>query len=233
MNLADWYQYVAAMEAYNAANIPAGLQIQQGNAQVVYPATSTNAATTNATVVNSQASELLNLAALHNTLLVNGQLIATGTGDNTVSPLPTGIIKKPWLDAPPGALPYDFGGSVALGAVGSSVIVPMTAGQTTYSFVVPSGYDGVINAWSWNFTGGGFVDGSGDLQAQIYRNGAVIRGFDNVTVQKGTIGIPRQVPPIRVFSGDVISLQVNHLANGLLAGNIVGSFVGYFYPNAS
>ena len=39
------------------------------------------------------------------------------------------------------------------------------------TLVVPDGYDGVINAYSWNFTGGGFAQGGGDLQAQVLNNG--------------------------------------------------------------
>ena len=32
---------------------------------------------------------------------------------------------------------------------------------------MPLGYDGVINAYSWNFLGASFVDGSGDIVVQI------------------------------------------------------------------
>jgi hypothetical protein len=95
---------------------------------------------------------------------------------------------------------------------------------------VPDGMDGVINRLSWNFTGGGFVQGSGDIQAQLFRNGAAVRNFDNMLVEKGSIGTARPISPIRVYAGQIITLVVNHLANGLLNGNLVGSLVGYYYP---
>ena len=52
-------------------------------------------------------------------------------------------------------------------------------------------------------------------------------------MEKGTIAAPRIISPLRIYSGRTYQLVVNHLANGLLAGNVIASFVGYFYPNAS
>jgi hypothetical protein len=180
---------------------------------------------TNASTVNQTANQLLELAAMHQLLLVNQQAIATGTGDNTVSPLPTSTVKKPWLDAPDGSVPFDPEEAIVLGVVGTTtVVVTMT---------VPQGYDGVINGFNWNFTGGGFVQGSGDLQAQILRNGVPVRNYDNILTERGSYEIARPIAPMRIWSNDVIELVVNHIANGLLSGNLLGGFVGWFYPNAS
>jgi hypothetical protein len=175
--------------------------------------------------LNNAANDLSELAILHNQLLTTGKLIITGTGGDT-APLPTySTVRRPWLDAPEGAVPFDPQTAVALGAVGTIV--------TVVSLTVPDGYDGVINAYSWNFTGAGFVEGSGDLIAQVLRNTAAVRNYDNILVEKGTIAQPRPISPLRVYSGQIISLTVNHVANPLLVGNLVASFVGYFYPSAS
>lgn len=175
--------------------------------------------------VNQTANGLLELANLHNTLLVNNQLVASGTGDSEAAQNPTHTVARPWLESPEGSVPFDPQTVATLGVVGTSVIV--------VSLTVPDGYDGVINAYSWNFTGGGFVQGSGDLQAQVLRNGAAVRNYDNILVEKGSIAQPRSISPLRVYSGQVITLIVNHIANALLTGNVVACFSGYFYPSMS
>lgn len=175
--------------------------------------------------LNQQAVSLQELSALHNTYLVQGQLISTGTGADTSAPLPTTIVKKPWLDAPDGTVPFDPQTAVPLGVVGATVVA--------VELIVPDGYDGVINEYSWNFTGGGFVQGDGSLKAQVLRNGAAIRNYDNILVEKGTIAHARHIAPIRIWSGDRIQVTVNHVSNVLLDGQVVASLVGWFYPSAS
>jgi hypothetical protein len=175
--------------------------------------------------LNQQANGLLELANLHNTLLTQNQLVCSGTGDNASAQLPTTVVTRPWLDSPEGSVPFDPQLAVALPAVAGSTVV--------VTLVVPDGYDGVINAYSWNFTGGGFVQGSGDIQVQILRNGAAVRNYDNILVEKGTIAAPRPISPLRVYSGQILTLVVNHIANALLNGNVVGCFSGYFYPSMS
>lgn len=202
-------------------NLPAGTTI--GGA-VPYGAKKAPLQTTQ-TTISDTALALQSLSDLHNSLLVNGQLISTGTGDDMVSPLPTSTIKKPWLDAPDGAVPFDPQTSVALPVVGGFA--------TVVTLTVPQGYDGVINQYSWNFTGGGFVQGSGDLQAQVFRDTSAVRNYDNILVEKGTIGIARAISPLRIYSGQVITVRINHIANNLLSGNVIASLVGYFYPSAS
>lgn len=180
---------------------------------------------TNSYGLNNTATALTDLASQHQTLLGTQQLIATGTGSDPSAQNPVNTIRKPWLDAPDGSVPFDYETVAALPAIGASAVV--------VSFTVPDGYDGVINAYSWNFTGGGFTEGSGDLQAQVLNNGAPVRNYDNILVEKGSTAIPRPIAPLRIYSGRTYSLIINHIANNLLTGNIVGSFVGYFYPALS
>jgi hypothetical protein len=181
---------------------------------------------TNQYTLNPIATSLGELANYHATLLVGNSLIASGTGDDKAKQDPTYVVQRPWIEPPEGSVPFDAETSIALPAVG--------AGFTTIvSLVVPDGYDGAIKWYSWNFTGGGFVNGDGSLVVQLLRDGVPVRNYDNITVQKGTIEAPREISPLRVYSKQVISLVINHVSNGLLAGNVVGSLVGWFYPSMS
>lgn len=184
-----------------------------------------NGTATNTTSLNQQANGLLELANLHNTLLTANQLVASGTGDDASRQLPTAVVARPWLESPEGSIPFDPQIVVVLPGVGTAA--------TVVTLVVPEGNDGVINAYSWNFTGGGFVQGSGDIVVQILRNGAAVRNYDNILVEKGTIASPRTISPLRVYSGQTIQLVVTHANNALLNGNVVGCFSGYFYPSMS
>jgi hypothetical protein len=175
---------------------------------------------------NQVTNDLSELATLHNTKLSVLFGINTGTGDSAAMQMPTTVIKRPWIDPPDGSLSYDEHGKGTLPIVGGTV-------ATIVQFVVPDGYDGVINAFSWNFTGGGFVNGSGDIIVQLLRNGAPIRNYDNILVEAGSIGTPRPISPIRIYSGQVITLTINHFANPLLVDDVVGSIQGYFYPSMS
>ena len=180
---------------------------------------------TNGSSMNQTAVGLSEVASLHNSLLTTNLLISSGTGQDPTAQQPTSTVRRPWLEAGEGAVPFDPQTAIALPVVG--VVA------TVVSLTVPDGYDGVINAYSWNFTGGGFVQGSGDLVVQVLRNGAAVRNYDNILVEKGSIQQPRTISPLRIYSGQIISLVINHVANGLLNGNIVGCFSGYFYPSMS
>ena len=181
--------------------------------------------TTNADEVNDAGTSLNELAAAHARFLVMLDLIGTGTGGGTSdsSGVPTLTIRRPWLDPPDGFVPYDEQ---------SVQDLPPVAGQVVLTTItVPDGFDGVINALSWNFNGGSFSQGSGDIVVQIRRNTAPIRNFQNILVEKGTIDIPRTISPIRVYSKDVIDIFVTHFANPALNGQVIGCLQGYFYPS--
>jgi hypothetical protein len=173
-------------------------------------------------------NDLMELAALHGTLLSKLTQIGTGTGYHPGPGVPnphhaTTVVTRPWITPPEGHLSYDSRSKVALPAVGGNAII--------VTIQSPEGYDGVINQYSWNFLGGGFVQASGDIVVRLLRDNAPIRNYDNVTVEAGTIGIARVVNPIRVYSRQIIQLQVLHVANGLLAGDVVASLAGYYYPS--
>lgn len=168
---------------------------------------------------NVVAGGLNELAQLHQSVLTDKEGIASGSSDPDNKRT---LVRKPWLDAPDGSVPFDPEVAIAIPGIGANAIV--------VSHVVPEGYDGVINAYSWNFTNGNFVDGDGSIYAQVLRNGTPIRNYNFITVQKGCIQIPRPIAPLRIFSKQVISVVVFNVSS-VLTGNIIASLVGYDYPS--
>lgn len=168
-------------------------------------------------------NSLQELANIHQELIGSKGILASTfiTPNPTINP--TDVL-RPWIDEPGGSIPFDEQNGIALPAVGAGA-------STVLSFQVPLGYDGVIKYISNNFLGGGFVDFSGDIQLQILADGRPIRNFSNILANKGTPGLQRPISPIRIYSGQIISYTVNHLANVGLAGNVVCSLTGYIYPS--
>lgn len=132
---------------------------------------------------------------------------------------------SPWIEAPPGYVPFDPRATIPLP-------VAPSAETTVLTFVVPLGYDGVIKKYSNNITGAGFTNGSGDIVWRLRANGRAVRNFDAILFESGTVDFPRElVAPIRVYSGQTLIFTVEHVANAALAGNVICSFMGYIYPS--
>jgi hypothetical protein len=107
--------------------------------------------------------------------------------------------------------------------------------STALTLDVPHGWDGFIKLLSHNYTGGGFVQGSGDLTWRILRDGQAVKNFDAIKVEFGTAADPIDLtePGIPIYSGQLITYIVNHaVTSGLaVAGtNIICSFAGHLFP---
>lgn len=174
------------------------------------------------------ALEMKELAGMHQMLVGGKRFIGSynpdtdrfdkgnGGGDFQLAP--------PWVEAPQNFLSYDEFGLVALPASPS-------VDATILSMLVPDGYDGVIKTISLNFTGGGFVQGSGDIVWRILIDGQAVRNFSNITTEKGSPEQPRPLSGgIRVFSGQLVTAVVNHASNVGLSGDATAGFGGWFYP---
>lgn len=174
------------------------------------------------------AIELRELAALHQTLLGGKRFIGSYSPDTDRFSGNGGSdfqLAPPWVQPPQDSLSFDEAGTVALPA-------PPSADTTVLEFLVPEGYDGVINALSLNFEGGGFVNGSGDIVWRILIDGRAQRNYSNITSQKGTTELPRTIQGgIRVFSGQTVMAVVNHVSNVGLNGDVVATMGGWFYPS--
>ena len=134
--------------------------------------------------------------------------------------------EQPWNTQPMGSQNFDEQASIQIPSI-------ITGWVTVMSFIVPLGMEGVIKNYAANFTGGGFQDGSGDLVWRLLQDKRPIRNFDYITTERGSPESPRSVSGgIRIYSGQLIEFQINHVSNNLLAnGFIICGLSGYFYPN--
>jgi hypothetical protein len=178
------------------------------------------------------ALQLSNMARMHQALLGNKRFVGkTGSyaPDNGYMSGSGGyggdMIAPPWVEPPQSFLSFDELGKVALPVVAAP-------DATIVSLLVPDGYDGVIKTLSLNFVGGGFVQGSGDIIWRLLADGQAIRNYSNITSEKGSPEQPRAISGgIRIFSGQLITAVVNHTADVTLAGDVMASIGGWFYPS--
>jgi hypothetical protein len=185
---------------------------------------------------------LTSLTQQSQAIINSGMLVSTNTAVPANLPVlaPQLEIKRPWLDPPEGYAPYDYQASATLPAVGAGSTVPQLTGATGATavvdtnglgLIVDNGYDGVINSLSCNFTGAGFTDFSGQIIWILFADSKPIRNFNNIQAQKGTVQIPRDIAPIRIYSGQTITWVVIHASNPSLNGEVVCTLTGYVYPN--
>lgn len=123
--------------------------------------------------------------------------------------------------------PFYYPGSVALPAIGASAVISQ--------FPVPRGKNGMIWKMGFEYVGPGFVNGSGQLVWQIFRDPALtkgVKGFTNLLSSIGSFNNPLELPSIRIYEAEVLSLVVKNVS--LAAGGTLaqGVFVGWFYPKA-
>jgi hypothetical protein len=161
-------------------------------------------------------------------------VLFSGAKGSLQQPIPTEqsgstlAVGYPWGSYPRGHIPFDTIGQVAL------PVAPSIDTDVPFSpqLIVPNGQDGVITAYSINFEGGGFVQASGTIIWRILRNGQPIRNFDRIVSERGNSVSPRLLNNIRVYSGDIITVVVNHVSDNVLNGQVIVSLLGYFYPQS-
>lgn len=137
------------------------------------------------------------------------------------------------LIAPPsGALPFNPYDIIGLPS-------PAAGDTTIFSFKVPIGYDGVLLGHFHVFTGGGFIEGSGDLAWRIAVNDPsprFLRDCGDMLVTIGRIAFYQTIPGgLQLRSGNVVSYIVNapNTTGSLPAPgtpSIIAGMHGYFYP---
>lgn len=180
--------------------------------------------------LNATGMALANLAAWHQTNISQSGILAAAPETVTQRPVgsaanPAVTAQLPWVNEPPGSIPFDEQGGITLGAAPTPGV-----DQPVVTMTVPQGFDGVIKYISNNATDPAFVDFSGDLIWKILINGRPVRNFGNILARKGTMAQGRIISPIRIFSGDVVTYSVQFAA-GAVTGQVVCSFSGYYYPN--
>lgn len=131
----------------------------------------------------------------------------------------------PWVEPPEGFQPFDFAGVIDTPAISGPL-----ADSAVLLFTVPAGFDAVIRDLSHNVTGGGFVEGSGDLVWRLRVDNEYVRNFGRLTVQFGTVAEPRGTYGIVVKSGQTFRYLVANA--GYIAGGtkVICTARGWFYP---
>lgn len=177
--------------------------------------------------LNPVAMDLANLAAWHQQRIGQMGLLAVPPEGAIAQPLgmpanPAATSRRVWVEEPPGSVPFDEQASYALtGAVAPEV--------TILTVTVPAGFDGVIKWISNNvLPEGSFTPGA--LTWSIKVDKRPYRNFGIITQEKGTIAQGREVSPIRVFAGDIVTYNVTEVTGGL-TGTTVVSLTGYYYPS--
>lgn len=145
----------------------------------------------------------------------------------TLFPYTSDLTVPPWVQRPNGYVPFNnFGGIATPAATGVDTVV--------LTFTVPTGQDGVILGIITQYSAGTLIQGSGDLTWKIKQNGVAMTGYDSITFTLGSFSInPFPLQPLRIYSGDVITMTVAHAATSGLpytATKVLGMLGGYFYP---
>ena len=180
--------------------------------------------------LNETGLDLANLAAWHQQNIQHAGILAAAPENANDKPLgseanPAVTSQRPWITEPMGSIPFDEPGGLTLGTT-------PTPGndQPVLKMTCPQGFDGVIKFISNNISDTTFENFSGNLVWKILINGRPTRNFGNIQAQKGTVSQGRMISPIRIFSGDIITYTVQYAA-GTVAGQVVCSLTGYYYPS--
>jgi hypothetical protein len=148
----------------------------------------------------------------------------------------------PWVSMPPDGRPFRPIQSQPIAAFqtagvfnGLDVIVLQER--------VPLGYDGVIKEVICEFTGNGFLDGSGDITWRLAADflidgagvtqGRFLRDSGNVQVSLGSFQLPSPIPRggLRVHSWDLVTFYAAVSPAAAIAnGRIVCSISGWVWP---
>ena len=138
----------------------------------------------------------------------------------------------PWVEMPPGGLPFDEFASIVTPAANSTETLVL-------SYPIPFGYDGIILAVTNLFTGPGFVEGSGNLIWRIRIGAAALQGtpvrnYSNIRNTLGSLQQPRTVfGGILVESDQTLQYTVTHAIGSPIvpAGTrIICNVAGFYWP---
>lgn len=181
-------------------------------------------------IPNSIGLELMNMAAWHFERLGQMGYLAAPPEGSLSQPLgmpsnPAATSRRVWLDEPPGSIPFDEQGALALPpSAGFGVDVPVI------DFFVPLGFDGVIK-WVSNNVLPEAPLVANSIIWRLLINGRAVKNFSNITTEKGTVFQGRQESPIRIFSGNHVQYVVNVPTGSAITGQTVVSATGYYFPS--
>lgn len=108
--------------------------------------------------------------------------------------------------------------------------------QNVLSFLVPVGYDGIIDTVIANISGAGngFIEGSGTIAWRLAANNRFLRNVGNIQFSLGSLITPIPDPGsgLRIYSGNNITFGAAFSAagSGVLSGTIICAIMGWIYP---
>lgn len=134
----------------------------------------------------------------------------------------------PWVKMPPQGKRFGHPSSIALPPADAVDYV-------VQSFLVPTGYDGVIAAPVNIYTGMGFAEGSGDLTWRIKINLRWAKDYGAITTSLGSLTQPyyNANSQILLQSGQLVQYLVNRSVaslGNLNGGRIIVGLWGWFWP---
>lgn len=146
-----------------------------------------------------------------------------------------GGCQLPWVTMPSNGRRFRELSSIAIagipeGSYDGVTLIPIL------SWLVPVGYDGVIDTIIANVSGNnnGFVEGSGQVSWRLAANFRYLRDVGNIQFSLGSLltPIPDTNSGLRVYSGNIVTMGVtlSAAAFGALTGTIVTATFGWIYP---
>lgn len=145
-----------------------------------------------------------------------------------------GGCELPWVTMPSNGRRIRELSSLAVSAPGN-VFDGVTV-NPVLSWLVPVGYDGIIDTIIANISGAGngFIEGSGQISWRLAANKRYLRDVGNIQFSIGSLltPIPDTNSGLRVYSGNIITMGVTFSAAafGAISGTIVCATFGWVYP---
>ena len=118
---------------------------------------------------------------------------------------------------------------------GITTPAPAAGDVVVTSLLVPTGWDGFLTGAYWFYSGGGFVEGSGDILWRIRINRRYVKDLSNIPFQLGSPVFPLPLTEGQVlFSHWIVDLIVNvpDLSGQIQVGasTISGGLLGFYWP---
>ena len=118
------------------------------------------------------------------------------------------------------------------------IITPTTASgdNVVVTFRVPYGWDGLLSGFYFNYSGGGFAQGSGDIIWRIQVNQYYLKDLSNLPFLLGDPVNPVPMTQGKIlFSGQKVSAIVNvpNLSGMIQIGNstVYAGLLGFWWPH--
>lgn len=142
--------------------------------------------------------------------------------------------KPPWMVMPDTAQPFNEMHALPLASFQTAGLAFTGADTIIGQFVVPNGWDGVLNRVVVGFNGDGFQDFSGSIVWRVLVNVRFARNLGNIKNTFGDMATAFSVPGtdlIRLISQQTVTLIANiPVGSPVVNGQVFAGAFGWFYP---